>query len=182
MLGYILFGYTLSVFIVYVLISEWGPEDVGLGLRLISAIFWPIIVLVNALRWLVERPILRPMWILIGRGLKFVWVFVGKGLILLLGLIFLLTSVLDFVLGVLGPIFRPISALWSRWLDRWPKSKRWVIEGTTIIVVIWTPAAFCFWSSGKIMLAISYWGMAAAALITILIIYLRVKKKKVSSS
>jgi len=115
MVGYILFGSLLSIFIAYVLLSELWLDYEDLWVRLICAIFWPI----TALVWLVRRPILRPMWIFIGKGFVFLnrgIAFIGRGIGLVLKPIF---RGLAFLLGpVLKPIFRLISALWSRWINR----------------------------------------------------------------
>ena len=183
MLGYILFGYAVSVFIIYVLISEGWSEGEELWLRLTCAIFWPIVLLVNVLEWLVCRPILKPMWTFIGKGFVFLGqgiASIGRGIGLVLKPIF---RGLAFLLGpVLKPIFRLISALWSRWISRWPEPKRYSIRVTTVLAIFYTLLAIPSWLIGSRILAIVYWGLAATALVVMLVIYLRLRRKQVNSS
>lgn len=183
MLGYILFGYAVSVFVAYVFISEDWAEGEELWLRLVCAIFWPIVLLVNVLQWLVCRPILKPMWTFIGKGFVFLGrgiAFIGRGIGLVLKPIFRgLASLLG---PVLKPIFRLISALWSRWINRWPEPKRVCIRTATVLAILYALLAIPSWLIGGRILAIVYWSAAAAALVVMLVIYLRLRKKQVNSS
>ena len=134
----------------------------SLWVRLVYVVFWPITVLA----WLARRPILRPMW--------FIIIFPFAYLVLALaGLIVSLSE---------EPIDRRISALWSRWIDRWPRPKRWLIRTFTILAIVYAFLALAPWFLGNRIVAIVYWGLAAAALVAMLIIHLRVRRKQANSS
>ena len=179
MIGYILFGATLSIFIAYVVMGELeygGIRDEDfverLG-RLALSIFWPITVLV----WLGQRPALRPMWVFIGKG----FAFMGRKIGFVLGPIF---RKLAFLLRpVLKPISRPIFALWHRWINRWPEPKRPWIKMCTFWAIFYAFLAILSWLRGDDrMYVIIYWGIAVTALSIILVIYLVVRAKQANSS
>ena len=181
MIGYVLFGVTLSVFIAYVIIVELEEEEKRymfswrelLLIRLALSIFWPIVALV----WVVQRPALRPMWIFMGKGFAFMCRKIG----FVLGPIF---RKLAFLLRpVLKPISRPIFALWHRWINRWPEPKRPWIKMCTFWAIFYAFLAILSWLRGDDrMYVIIYWGIAVTALSIILVIYLVVRAKQANSS
>lgn len=161
MIGWILFVVTLSIFVAYIVIVklEWELVDAWDILR---AIFWPITLLV----WLARRPFLRPMWTFIGKG----FILLGRALAFLF-------------IPVLGPIASRISALWFRWLDRWPESKRFRIRSVSILLLIYALIAIIQGFRGRVGFALFFFvGGAAAALIIILVTYLQSRRERVSLS
>ena len=167
MLAWILFGYSVSVFIIYALASDWWWRNypklqLKLWERVITAVFWPIILLVTALYLLVSLPILRLMWIFIATGLAFLL----RALALL----------------VLEPVKRRIFDLWSRWIESWPEPKRRLIRLFTMLVISYSLVAIAPLSLGCRMVAVTYWGIAGTVFVVMLAIRPRVKAKQANSS